>query len=54
MNNYANVRITGSLKNSACCRSVRKDIIDELKKMLDHASLFERNIWNLDVVSNHD
>ena len=52
-NDGANVHVTGLLKNSACWRSGRRDNIDKPKNLLGPASLIERNLWNLDVVSNH-
>ena len=48
------VHVTGLLKNNDCWRSGKKDDIDEHNKLLYPASLSERNLWNLDMVYNHD
>ena len=54
INDDANVHVTDLLENSAFWRSGRNYNIYELQNLLDPVSLFEGNLWNLDVVSNHD
>ena len=53
-NDCANLNVTGLMINSVFWRSGRKDNIDELKKLLDPASIFEIYICNLDEGSNND